>query len=325
MSFKEILNRQIEKTNFRIEEMLLSDDPQMNEVMRWIVADKGKQLRSRILIASANLESASPDVTEFSAMLEILHTATLVHDDVIDNSFMRRGRESVYKKFGTKLAVYAGDYMIFSAFSKTKVSPSFPHKRIYKTLESVCHGELGQNATVSNLEITERQYLNNIKGKTAALFRLACELGASASKMTEKKIDKVCAFGENFGMMFQMYDDLLDFGFGETKIGKPVNLDIVDGVYTLPLIYAMLDKHIKANVVQMIKEIQNGGVTNEISEALKQLIVDSGALQHCKETAASYYRLAFEGLEDFTGGRAYSYLADMLKALNEKIIAFNHK
>lgn len=323
MAFDDYLNQEIAKTNLRIEEMLYSDDENMNEVMRWVLAEKGKQLRPRFLIASASLKSKSIDVTEYAAMVEILHTATLVHDDVIDDSPMRRGRESVYKKFGTKLAVYAGDYMLFSVFGKTKIEPSLAHRRMYKALVSVCQGELGQNASLSDLNVTEDRYLKNINGKTAALFRLACELGGSASGMREKYIGKISRFGECYGMMFQICDDLLDYGFGVTQIGKPTNIDIVDGVYTLPLIYAMEDSGISSRVQQLIEETKNKRLSESNGDVLRTILIESGSLQRCKDKANEFYVSARECLDGFGHSEAFDYLSGMLENLNAKIVSFN--
>lgn len=274
----DLLEDSIEKVNEKMEYLLKTESSTMSEIMTWILSSRGKQIRPRMVIAASRFGTGNVDVTEFAAIIEIIHMASLVHDDIIDDADTRRGQISVQKKFGKDMAVYAGDFMIFSAFLNSQFKPSLKHRKIFSRLNNMCCGEVGQHDNLYNKDITIEQYLSNITGKTADLFRIACVLGATEGNCRERIIDILSDFGYYFGMIFQIRDDLLDFLSTDEKEGKPMHHDILCGVYTLPLIYTFMDLDIGDKAKKLVDEYQEKK-DRETGIELNKLIEQSGGIK----------------------------------------------
>lgn len=305
------LEKELSLVNEHMERLLLSKNKGMQEVMNWILDSKGKQIRPILTLLCARFGDRQIDVTEYAAIIEICHMASLVHDDVIDEASYRRGRLSVQKKFGQKMAVYAGDYMIFSIIGHTNCRLSNRHKKIYQMLEQLCEGELGQNSNLYNLDITLEKYLENIEGKTAILFELACSVGAMEGKCTQKMIKHMEQYGRNLGMMFQIRDDLIDFSSSLQKEGKPVCQDFSNGIYTMPIILACREKEYYMELKKLAQGDRERKITKEeVNKRVLEILIKSKVLEQCKEQIQSYYRKAKEAL-------------DILKDCDEKVLLYN--
>jgi len=260
------------------------ENSEIIEIMNWLLQSKGKQLRSRLAILSSKFSRHPKDVTEYAACIEIIHMASLVHDDVIDNSELRRGNLSVQKKYGKEMAIYSGDYMIFAMISNTVFKPSYRFKNYMKMITNLCMGELSQFNNLHNTDISIEQYLNNIEGKTATLFEAACQIGACEGGCTGKKIKLLSEFGKNLGMIFQVRDDLLDYFSTTEAEGKCTNSDILSGVYTLPLIFTLSKKsEVKELVGNYCKE-----PTEKNKSVLMQEIQSSGGFEYTYEVIQDY-------------------------------------
>ncbi len=288
------LSKELELVNRRITTSLASEDARMQEIMDWVLLGRGKQLRPQMVLLSGQFGKMNDEVYLFASIIEILHMASLVHDDVIDNSTTRRGLESVQSKFGASMAVYAGDFMLACVIDDAlDVIGLRNYKFFFRAMKKLVYGELGQVARVHDLDVTVEQYLANIEGKTSSLFEIACRSGAKAAHAPAKYEDALADFGKNYGMLFQICDDILDF----SKLymsDKPRMLDFVNGIYSLPLIYA-LQEH-KEQIRQIQDDCDHYGMNTERSTALKELIRASGSLEKCEEKSRFYYREAMTAL-----------------------------
>lgn len=229
--------------------------PLLDRIMQYIVKRKGKQLRPMFVLLCAKLGGEINDKTYRAASLvELLHTATLVHDDVVDESYERRGVFSVNAVWKNKIAVLVGDYLLSKGLLLSIDNGDFRVLQILSTaVKQMSEGELLQIEKSRNLNLDEAVYYNIIKGKTASLLSSACGAGASSTFSNEEDIKRLELFGEKVGMAFQIKDDLFDYG--SSKIGKPTGNDIKEKKLTLPLIYTLnnCDTSLRKEIIYIIK------------------------------------------------------------------------
>ncbi|WP_296699259.1 polyprenyl synthetase family protein, partial [Algoriphagus sp.] len=211
----------------------------LDHIMNYIVKRKGKQMRPMFVFLTAGITGGINESTHRgAALIELLHTATLVHDDVVDDSNYRRGFFSVNALWKNKIAVLVGDYLLSRGLLLSVDNEDFHLLKIVSnTVKEMSEGELLQIAKARKLDITEEVYYQIIRQKTASLIASCCAVGASSNDNETELIDKMRTFGEKVGMAFQIKDDLFDYG--EDEIGKPVGIDIKEKKMTLPLIYAL--------------------------------------------------------------------------------------
>lgn len=250
-----------------------------------LTKSKGKFIRAYSLIACAENDDdmVHPNAVKFASAIEILHLATLVHDDVIDNADMRRGSETLQKKYGKKTAVICGDYLLAISL---KIAASIPNKEDYLNLDMpdyinrVCLGELNQHINNYNLDLSVYKYLRIISGKTAALFEASFYAGSVLSEKDKLKIKKYKELGRYIGMIFQLTDDCMDFEKTEEEAQKPVQSDFEQGVVTLPLIYTL------KNMAGFKEKAKSKDITRDyINDAVEK----SGGLKFTHLTAKKYY------------------------------------
>jgi len=222
----------------------------LSELTAYLTQSTGKGMRTRVLLSAAmNAEGLIPaNAAKAAAAVELLHMATLAHDDVIDNADTRRGRPTLHKNFGNKSAILCGDYLISMSItmlagmvSKGDSLETHAHlaARFAKTLASICHGEYTQHLNGGNVDLAILTYLRVITGKTAALFYISAFMGALIGGETEEKALALGNFGRQLGMVFQIADDCKDYELSEAAAQKPVGSDLRNGVVTLPLILAL--------------------------------------------------------------------------------------
>jgi heptaprenyl diphosphate synthase len=255
-----------------------------------LTASRGKLIRaiSVIICAENDEELIHPNAVNMAAAIEILHLATLVHDDVIDNADLRRGDITLQKKFGKKTAVICGDYLFCVALN---LAGSISNKRDYIDLEfpdymgKVCLGELNQHINNLNLNLSIYQYLKIISGKTAALFEASFHAGSVFAGYSAEVCRKYKQLGFYIGMIFQLTDDCIDFENTVESAKKPVQSDYEQGVITLPLIHAFKsDRDLK-------EKAKNSGITrNEINEA----VAKTGGLTYTHLVVKKYYNKAMK-------------------------------
>ncbi len=225
------------ETHFR--EAVKSRVPLLDRIMQYIVKRKGKQMRPMFVLLSARLGGEINDSTYRAAsLIELLHTATLVHDDVVDDAMERRGFFSINALWKNKIAVIVGDYLLSKGLLLSLDNKDFKVLQILSSaIKMMSEGELLQLEKARNLNLKESIYYEIIKGKTASLLAACCAAGASSTFDDDAQIEKLKIFGEKVGMAFQIKDDLFDYG--NESIGKPTGNDIKEKKLTLPLIYTL--------------------------------------------------------------------------------------
>lgn len=249
----------------------------------------------------------------FAAAIEVLHMATLIHDDVIDDSPKRRGQQTIQSKYGKDIAVYAGDYLFTVSFKLiTDYSNSMKQMQINtKGMERILMGEIDQMHLRYNKKITIRNYLTQISGKTAQLFALACYSGALESGQDERFARHCYYIGSHIGMAFQIKDDILDYSQTADTFGKPVLEDVKQGVYSSPLIYAMR----KNNAA--FKDLLNkkDQMTNEDTKKVRQLVIDLGGLKEAERLAHKYTEKALKRIDQLPNTPEKEIIRDVTESL----------
>lgn len=311
------LETELQMVNAHIERLCQSDNESMQKILDWVLNARGKQIRPILTLLCARLKGKAVDATEAAALIEICHTASLIHDDIIDEADTRRGQLSVQKKFGKEMAVYAGDFMIFSAIRRTCLKNRFWYDLIFDKLERMCDGEVSQFDNRYNTEITEKKYIENILGKTSAMFSIACGLGAYEGKCKESEVLAAEQFAEKFGLIFQLRDDLLDFVFTDNLAMKTVHNDFWCGYYTLPVIHSFSDRGNGAELKQIAVDIKNG-LHNECTDRrIAELIRDCDGFGYTLMMIDQYAEEAKQGLNVFRDSIARKKLYELVDTVQQ--------
>lgn len=236
------------------------------------------------------------DLQKIATSIETLHNATLIHDDIIDESSMRHGRPSIQTKYGKHIAVYAGDYLFALSLTLLSENAQSLHSVIAdgKTMQNILVGETEQYNNAYNINISEKEYLNQIKGKTGVLFGLACFIGAYESGIKVTKALKAKQFGKYLGQAFQLRDDILDYTTTSSTFKKPVLLDVKDGIYSGPLIFALQNdnnNHLH-ELVKMGKDL-----TQDQLHEIENLVNHLGGVERAQKLADQYTEKALASLK----------------------------
>lgn len=270
----------------------------LDHITNYIVRRKGKQMRPMFVFLTAGVSGGMTEASyRGAALIELLHTATLVHDDVVDDANYRRGFFSVNALWKNKIAVLVGDYLLSRGLLLSVDNGDFTLLRLVSNaVREMSEGELLQIAKARKLDITEEVYYTIIRQKTASLIASCCAVGAATSGADEELIERMRVFGEKVGMAFQIKDDLFDYG--EDEIGKPVGIDIKEKKMTLPLIYALNNASFleKKKIIYLIRnKNENKKAVNEVIAFVKR----SGGLDYASEIMNRYRDEALDILEEF--------------------------
>jgi len=318
------LETELEMVNRHMERLCQSDSESMQKMLDWVLEARGKQIRPVLTLLCARLKGKKTDVTELAAVIEICHTASLIHDDIVDEGDSRRGQLSVQKKFGQEMAVYAGDYMIFSAVRRTGLRDKPWYGTMFEKLERMCDGEISQFDNRYNTDITEEKYIENIIGKTSAMFDIACRAGAYEGRCNDSELLAVGNFAEKLGLVFQLRDDLLDFLSTDELSKKTVHNDFWCGYYTLPAIHAFSDPGNGSELKQIAQEIKNGSAHEISADRVTQLIRASGGFHYTLKILDRYAKEAMRSLDVFKSSLAKQKLlelADYLRGSAHGVVA----
>ncbi|GJM31237.1 MAG: polyprenyl synthetase [Saprospiraceae bacterium] len=288
-----------------------SQVPLLDRITFYIVKRKGKQVRPMFVFLSAKLCGESGESTYSAASLvELLHTATLVHDDIVDDSYERRGFFSVNALWKNKIAVLVGDYLFSQGMLLALKNKEFLLLEIVSdAVKAMSEGELLQIEKARRLDITEAVYYEIIRQKTASLIASACAAGAASVTKDEAIIERMRQFGENIGLAFQIRDDLFDFGTDD--VGKPLGIDIKEKKMTLPLIYA-LQRAGKSERRRIINIIRRHSENNKKVQEVIQFVHQSGGLDYTRQAMYDYRDKAFELLHTFPPSEVRQSLEDLV-------------
>ena len=264
----------------------------------YLRASGGKRVRPALHILSnyaVGGEGGRENSIRIAAVMEFLHTATLVHDDIIDNAETRRNRPSINSRFGNQAAVLMGDWLYMSAFETSLTERSLPILDILTAVtRQMTEGELLQLTTLGRTDISEDQYFDILKRKTAYLFSACCEIGAIMGGAEPKLQHALRDYGMNLGMAFQLVDDLLDFTATEEILGKAAGADLLEGKLTLPLILLLKSDISMREKIQTV--MRDGNYANVPREQLLLAVEETGALSSARERAYEYADRARDAL-----------------------------
>jgi heptaprenyl diphosphate synthase len=235
------LAQDLERVEVALRESVGSEDPFLTEVATHLVAAGGKRLRPALVLASATAagRAISDDVIQGAASVELVHLGSLYHDDVIDEAQSRRGVPSVNARWGNLVAIVAGDFLLARASEIAASLGTEVSALLAATIGRLCEGEVGELQYAYNPSRPESAYFDAIAGKTASLMATSCRIGGLASGAPRPQVEALTTFGQSFGMAFQIWDDILDLIGTDESLGKPAGHDMVEGIYTLPVIRAM--------------------------------------------------------------------------------------
>jgi len=317
-SIKQPIAEELRDFEKHFRELMRSKVPLLDRITYYIVKRKGKQVRPMFIFLCAKLFGEDKTKSSFiaAALVEILHTASLVHDDVVDDSYERRGFFSINAVWKNKIAVIVGDYLLTQGMSLALKHKKYRLLHILSdALQVMAEGELLQLEKARRLDIDEAVYFEVIRGKTASLFAATCSAGTAAMTEDEDTIEKMRLFGEKIGIAFQIRDDMFDFGTDD--VGKPLGIDIKEKKMTLPLIYALgkTDKKTRRRIITNIKK------HNENKEKVKEVIdfvLQSGGMEYAKEVMDRYRNEAFEILHTFPPSEVRESLEDLVNFVVER-------
>ncbi|MEJ5054938.1 polyprenyl synthetase family protein [Sphingobacterium sp. MYb382] len=320
LKLKEIqtpIAKELELFEVRFKESMRSSVPLLNRITQYILKQKGKQMRPMFVFLSAGLCGSINDSTYRGASLvELLHTASLVHDDVVDNANERRGFFSINALWKNKVAVLVGDFLLSKGLLLSVASNEHDLLRIVsEAVEEMSEGELLQIEKARKLDIEESIYFEIIKKKTASLIASCCACGASSSGASKEIVERLSEFGEKVGIAFQIKDDLFDFGTDD--VGKPVGNDIKEKKMTLPLIYAL--KHSdRAEKRRIINLVRNHSEDKEKVAEVIDFVRKSGGLEYAQEQMFLYQKEAFDILGSFPESEYRKALEQLVRFTTER-------
>jgi octaprenyl-diphosphate synthase len=265
----------------------------------YLRASGGKRVRPALTLLSnyaSGGDASRPNVIRMATVMEFLHTATLVHDDIIDNAETRRNRPSVNSRFGNQTAVLMGDWLYMSAFETSLSERSLPVLDILTAVtRRMTEGELMQLSLLGSADVTEQQYFEILQRKTAFLFSACCEIGAIMAGAGREEQRALGDYGLNLGTAFQLVDDLLDFTAFDNTLGKAAGVDLLEGKVTLPLIYLLEEDPQRRAAVQAV--MRDGTYAEVPRSKLLSAAEETGALERARARAAGFAGAANEALD----------------------------
>ncbi len=294
-----------------------SNAPMLDRIMKYIIKRKGKQMRPMFVLLSAKLQAPINESTyRAAALVELLHTATLVHDDVVDESMERRGFFSINAIWKNKIAVLVGDYLLSKGLLLSTSNNDFEHLHILSdAVKKMSEGELLQIEKSRNLNLDEEVYFEIIRNKTASLLSSACAVGAWSTSKDEAISNKMKLFGEKAGIAFQIKDDLFDYG--KEDIGKPTGNDIKEKKITLPLIYTLNNIH-KKRKRELIYILKNENKNPEKVKEIITAVVDAGGIMYATQKMNSYRDEALSILYTFEDGPVRKALEELVRYTTDR-------
>ena len=292
-----LMKSDMEKTDEVLIKRLNSNVGLINQMSHYIIASGGKRLRPLLLLLSARATNyKGKDHHAMAVVIELIHTATLLHDDVVDESTTRRGQDTANELWGNAPSVLVGDFLYSRAF-EIMVEPNSMAimKILSKTTNKIAEGEVLQLLNIKNTNVSQTEYFNVIEQKTACLFEAACKIGALLSDSSKKTINSLGDFGFHLGKSFQIIDDALDYESDPITIGKEVGDDLSEGKITLPMIYALEKTSGAENKIlkNAIKTADSSNIDNIVN-----ILCDVNAFEFTRQIAQNESQQALKSLED---------------------------
>lgn len=314
---KNIIGKELLTFEKKFADAVRSQTPMLDRIMKYIIKRKGKQMRPMFVFLSAKLNGEINESTyRAAALVELLHTATLVHDDVVDESLERRGFFSINAIWKNKIAVLVGDYLLSKGLLLSTSNEDFMHLHILsEAVKQMSEGELLQIEKSRKLNLDEDIYFEIIKNKTASLLSSACAVGAYSTGKDESSTEKMKLFGQKVGIAFQIKDDLFDYG--KEDVGKPTGNDIREKKLTLPLIYTLnkVDKSTRRKIIYMLKnENKNKASIKFIIES----VIEAGGIRYAETKMNLYRDEALDILYTFDASPVRSALEELVRFTTDR-------
>lgn len=310
------MNNEIKKVEKRIELAIISKDPTLEAAAKHLFTSGGKRVRPAFAILSGQFgETESEDVYRVAVALELIHMATLVHDDVIDKSDRRRGRLTISKKWDQSTAILTGNFLLALGLEYISyIEDNRVHKVISHSIVDVCKGELFQFQDQFNSNQTITNYLRRINRKTALLIQLSTEVGAIAAGADIKTIHNLKMIGHYIGMSFQIVDDILDFTSTEKQLGKPVGSDLMNGHLTLPVLLEMkVNTEFKTQIAALSPESNKAEF-----DACINTIRQSNVIQTAQEISDKYLDKALSLIDELENDSAKPLFKKIIKKVGKR-------
>lgn len=304
--------------NFSIKES------QVGAVLDDVLNISGKMIRAKILLLSAfsgtNWKNNKERICKLAAMVELTHLASLIHDDIVDDSPYRRGKQSIQGKYGKDAAVFAGDFLIARVFYYGVVENLNEAVSILaKTVENMCIGEIEQELYHYQEDISEEKYFEIIERKTAALFQAACSIGARESVCSKELTQKLELFVRNLGLMFQIKDDILDFTSNSKDLGKETHKDFQNGIYTFPVIMTLKNAKLREVLEPIMKKNKKEKLSAEEILQLEKYITSFGGIEASYKKIEALSKANRQLIKELGEKSEVSlYLEKILRELEEK-------
>ncbi|MFE8695655.1 heptaprenyl diphosphate synthase component II [Cytobacillus sp. FJAT-53684] len=298
-----------------LEETVQAESPLLHQASLHLLKAGGKRIRPVFVLLAGKFGAYDIDkIKNVAVALELIHMASLVHDDVIDDAELRRGKPTIKAKWDNRIAMYTGDYIFARALElMTEIEKPFAHQILANTLVELCIGEIEQIKDKYNFEQNTRNYFRRIKRKTAILIAVSCQLGAIAADVDEEIHKKLYQFGYYVGMSYQIIDDVLDFTGTEKQLGKPTGDDLHQGNITLPVLFAMRDERIRERIIK----VQASTERDEIEQIIA-MIKESGAIEESLLVSDRYLKKGLEILNELPQNRAKKTLRDIAKIIGKR-------
>lgn len=292
----EALGSQLAALEARLSKVIASEDPLVQEIFEPIRQSSGKRIRPvLVFLASACFSGGLEPALTVATSAELVHTSTLVHDDVVDNAELRRGRPTIHSRFGNKIAVLGGDVLFARAFDMlVHIGDPRYLQRVLLMISGMGEGEIMQLLHAFDVTVTEDQYIERVKRKTALFFEACCELGALSGGAARDEVKALAEYGLNVGIAFQIYDDLLDFTGDEARVGKPVCSDLREGNLTMPVLHCI---RTSSRAGDIINAIASRDLTAERIDEIRDAISVTGSLEYTAERARSFVDRGLEALK----------------------------
>ncbi len=306
----DFIHNELTDVNALIHTQLNSRVPLVEKIADYIISSGGKRVRPILVLLTARLlKHEHADSIKLATIIEFLHTATLLHDDVVDTSDMRRGKATANAQWGNAPSVLVGDFLYSRAFEMMVEIGSLPVMQVLSNATCViAEGEVLQLTNIKNPNLNEAQYMQTIEGKTAMLFAASSHSAALLCNASTAQSQALKEYGTHLGLAFQLVDDILDYAGDSQQLGKNIGDDLAEGKPTLPLIHAM--QHADAEQAQFIRDVIRQGGSDDIQK-VHRIITQTGSLDYCQKKAQELAQKAQQNLELFADSNA----EDCLKML----------
>ncbi|SDH07717.1 heptaprenyl diphosphate synthase [Alteribacillus persepolensis] len=309
------LKSDINKIEKELERSVAAEHPVLKDASLHLLQAGGKRIRPVFVLLGAKFGNYDIErIKHIAVALELIHMASLVHDDVIDDAELRRGKRTIKAQWDNRVAMYTGDYIFAKAIEKAaRFKNEDIHRIISQAMHEMCLGEIEQIRDQYNWDQSLKTYLRRIKRKTALLIAVSCQLGAVSAGAAPKEQSRLYHYGYNVGMSYQIIDDILDFTGTEKELGKPAGSDLLQGNITLPALYAI---HKNEDAYQKMSHFIEGSKTKKDDvDSVIELVKNSGGIEYSKELSKKYLKKAYlslEGLPDIPAKKSLSNIASYI-------------